>query len=67
MTQRVPVPAGSRIAVLNAPDDALVLRPELPPQAVADVAAAVRDALRFPLSGPPLEVLVDGVPARRSS
>ena len=58
MTQRVPIPSGSRLAVLNAPDDALILRPELPPQAAADVGAAVRDALRFPLSGPPLEALV---------
>lgn len=58
MTQRVPVPSGSRLTVLTAPDDALVLRPERPPQAVADIGAAVRDALRFPLSGPPVEALV---------
>ncbi len=59
MTQRLPVPAGSHIAVLNVPDDALVLRPQPPSQAVADVGAAVRDALRFPLSGFSLETLVD--------
>ncbi|MEN3341037.1 MAG: lactate racemase [Actinomycetota bacterium] len=41
-----------------APDDALVLRPPPPAEAVADVAAAVRDALRFPLQAEPLEALV---------
>ena len=56
--QRVPVPSGSRVAVLSVPDDALVLRPTPPSGTVTDVAAAVRDALRFPLSGSPLEALV---------
>jgi hypothetical protein len=55
---RVPVPAGSRLAVLNVPDDALVLRPPTPSERIGDVGAAVRDALRFPLSGDPLEALV---------
>jgi hypothetical protein len=55
---RIPIPSGSRIAVLNVPDDALVLRPPPPSEAIADVGAAVRDALRFPLSGAPLEALV---------
>src|SRR5215207_2019309 len=50
--------AGSRIAVANAPDDAFVLTPPPPRPPVADVAAAVRDALRFPLSGEPLEALI---------
>jgi len=59
VTRRIPIPSGSRITVLNAPDDALVLRPDSAPQAVGDVGAAVREALRFPLSGPPLEALVD--------
>ncbi len=58
MTRRIPIPSGSRVAVLSVPDDALVLRPTLPPEAIADVGAAVRDALRFPLSGSPLEALV---------
>jgi hypothetical protein len=52
------MPSGSRITVVNAPDDALVLRPQTPSEAIADVGAAVRDALRFPLSGAPLEALV---------
>jgi len=43
--------------VAAAPDDAIVLRPPAPPSGVADVAAAVRDALRFPLEGEPLEAL----------
>ncbi len=50
--------AGSRLVVVTAADDALVLRPPPPAAAVADVGAAVRDALRFPLAGQPLEALV---------
>ena len=50
--------AGSRLVVVTAEDDSLVLRPPPPGNAVADVGAAVRDALRFPLAGEPLEALV---------
>jgi Lactate racemase N-terminal domain len=50
--------AGSRLVVVTAEDDALVLQPPPPPDGVADVGAAVRDALRFPLAGEPLETLV---------
>ena len=50
--------AGSRLVVVTAEDDALVLLPPQPGSAVADVGAAVRDALRFPLAGEPLEALV---------
>ena len=50
--------SGSRIAVVNVPEDALVLRPPDPSEPIADVGSAVRDALRFPLSGAPLEALV---------
>jgi lactate racemase len=50
--------AGSRLTVVNAPDDAVILRPQQPGEAIADVGAAVRDALRFPLEGEPLEALV---------
>jgi Lactate racemase N-terminal domain len=46
------------VVVVDAPDDAVVLRPPPPGEAVADVRAAVRDALRFPLAGEPLEALV---------
>ena len=54
---RLPLLAGSRVAILNAPDDVLLLRPRAPREPVADVAAAVRDALRFPLAGRSLEEL----------
>src|SRR5437762_7991069 len=50
--------AGSRLIVVTAEDDALVLHPPPPATAVADIGAAVRDALRFPLAGEPLEALV---------
>jgi hypothetical protein len=50
--------AGSRLVVVTAEDDALVLQPPPPAAGVADVGAAVRDALRFPLAGEPLETLV---------
>jgi Lactate racemase N-terminal domain len=49
--------AGSRLVVVTAEDDQLVLRPP-PPGNSVDVGAAVRDALRFPLAGEPLEALV---------
>jgi hypothetical protein len=55
---RIPLLAGSKIAVVNAGDDAIVLAPPPPREPVADVAAAVRDSLRFPLAGEPLETLV---------
>jgi Lactate racemase N-terminal domain len=50
--------AGSRLAVVGVPDDGVILRPREPGAAIADVGAAVRDALRFPLVGEPLEALV---------
>jgi hypothetical protein len=55
---RLPLLFGTRIAVVDAPEDAIVLRPPPPGDAIADVRAAVRDALRFPLAGEPLEALV---------
>src|SRR6266478_3123035 len=55
---RIPLLSGSRLVFAAAPDDAIVLRPPPPAAGVADVAAAVRDALRFPLEGEPLETLV---------
>jgi hypothetical protein len=50
--------SGSRLLVVNAPEGALILRPAEPGEAIGDVASAVRDALRFPLVGEPLEALV---------
>lgn len=50
--------AGTRLVVVTAEDDDVVLRPPPPAEAIADVRAAVRDALRFPLAGEPLEALV---------
>jgi hypothetical protein len=44
--------------VVEAPPDAVVLRPPPPVEALVDVGAAVREALRFPLTGSPLEQLV---------
>src|SRR5438105_565393 len=55
---RVPLLAGSRLVVVTAEDDSLALRPPPPAEGIADVRAAVRDALRFPLAGEPLEALV---------
>lgn len=55
--QPVPLLAGSRLIVVSAGDDDVVLAPPPPPERqILDVAAAVRDALRFPLAGEPLEV-----------
>jgi hypothetical protein len=53
----VPLLSGSRIVIVPVGADDVVLRPPAPPTRVVDVAAAVRDALAFPLSGPPLSAL----------
>jgi hypothetical protein len=53
----VPLLTGTRIQVVAAPDDAVVLLPPPPGDAIADVGAAVREALRYPLSGRPLAQL----------
>lgn len=55
---RLPLPYDSRLAVVDAGEDAVVLAPPPPVDPIADVAAAVRDALRFPLAGQSLEALV---------
>jgi hypothetical protein len=57
---RLPLLAGPSVAVVNVPDDGVVLRPPAAQEVVADVAVAVTEALRFPLEGPPLAELVRG-------
>src|SRR3989442_11896683 len=52
--------AGSRVAVVPPPGDAVVGRPPPPGPPLADVGAAVVEALRFPLDGPPLRDLLGG-------
>src|SRR3954452_11021099 len=54
---RVPLLSGTRLVLADSPDDSVVLRPPRPGGGVADVAAAVRDALRFPLEGDGIEAL----------
>src|SRR5439155_1033705 len=54
---RVPLLSGTRLVLATAPGGAVLLRPPPPGEPVADVAAAVRDALRFPLEGEGLEAL----------
>jgi hypothetical protein len=56
---RIPLLSGTQLVVVDAPDDAVVLMPPEPTaQAISDVGAAVRDAVRFPLSGVPLAGIV---------
>jgi hypothetical protein len=55
--RRIPLLSGSRVVLVPVADDDVVLRPPPPPEQVVDVRAAVRDALRFPLSGPTLAAL----------
>ena len=54
---RLPLLSGSRVVVVDAPADAVVLRPPPPGEPIADVAVALRDALRFPLAGESLAAL----------
>jgi Lactate racemase N-terminal domain len=56
--RRVPLLSGSRVVLVPAGDDDVVVRPPAPPDQVVDAGAAVRDALRFPIAGPSLEAVV---------
>lgn len=55
---RVPLLSGTRLVLANVPEDAVVVRPPAPGPGLADAAAAVRDALRYPLEGEGVEALV---------
>src|SRR5262249_19616643 len=55
---RLALLADSKLAIVNAREDAVVLAPPPPRDPVADVAAGVRDSLRFPLAGEPRDALV---------
>ena len=55
---RVPLLADSRIVVGEPGAADVVLRPHAARDHIEDVPAAVREALAFPLDGPPLEQLV---------
>ncbi len=54
---RLPLLAGSRLTVVDIPPDGIVLRSPPPGEPLADVGAAVQEALRFPLAGQSLEQL----------
>jgi hypothetical protein len=54
---KVPLLAGSRLTVVEVPPDAVVLRAPPPAEPLAEVGAAVREALRFPLAGRSIEQL----------
>ena len=55
---RLPVVSGSRVPLLSIGDDTVVLAARPPLDPLLDVGAAVVEALRYPLSGPPLVDLV---------
>ena len=57
---RVPLLSGSSIVVANLPEETVVLRPPRAREVLVDPAAAVTEALRFPLAGPPLADIVRG-------
>jgi hypothetical protein len=54
---RIPLLYDARIVVAEPGENDLVLRPPPPRESLDDVRQAVRDALQFPLTGPPLEQL----------
>ena len=57
--RRVPLLSGSRIVSVPVGEGDVLLRPPPPPLHVVDVAAAVRDALAYPLAGAPLETVIE--------
>ena len=58
---RVPLHSGSRLPLVSLTDDTVLLAAPPPLEPLADVAAAVVEALRYPLAGPSLgEVVAPG-------
>jgi hypothetical protein len=55
---RVPLLSDTRLLVVEPRDEDVVLRPPAPRDILSDVGQAARDALAFPLAGPPLEDVV---------
>ncbi len=55
---RIPLLSGSRISLVTIDDEAVLLAPPPPLGPLQNVAAAVGEALRYPLSGPRLADLV---------
>src|SRR5918999_4220560 len=55
---RVALLSGSRLTFVDPGPEAELIAPPPPVDPIGDVGAAVRDALRFPLAGGPLEALV---------
>jgi Lactate racemase N-terminal domain len=55
---RIPLLADSRLVVADTGEDDVVLRARSSPAPLRDVPAAAREALAFPLAGPPLAELV---------
>ena len=51
---RIPLHSGSRLPLVSVPDGASLLVPPPPLETLADIGAAVAEAIRYPLSGPPL-------------
>ncbi|RDI73437.1 hypothetical protein Gocc_2793 [Gaiella occulta] len=56
--RKIPLLTGSRVQLVAVDDGAHLLAPPPPLGALADVGDAVAEALRYPLSGPPLADLV---------
>jgi len=61
---RVPLASGSRLPLVTVPDDAVLLAPPPPLDPIADVGAAVVEALRYPLAGPALHAVAPRVLGR---
>ena len=55
---RIPLLSGSRVSLVSVEDDAVLLAPPPPLDPLRDIAAAVGEALRYPLSGPGIADLV---------
>lgn len=55
---RLPLHSGSRLSLVTVPDDAVLLAAPPPVEPLADIRAAVAEALRYPLSGSPLSGVV---------
>jgi hypothetical protein len=56
---RIPILSGSSVQAIDVPDGTRTLSAPPPLDPIGDVAAAVRDALHFPLEGPSLDEVAE--------